>query len=83
MKAIDPITPSAYLEALKARAIANIEPFRNRVASSDFNELKIRVRHSATALEVEGYYKTWQQKLAFKQIAQLPDLHQKPRKAAA
>lgn len=71
----DPTPEQSALKALKWEAWRNIETCRGRVSSKDLNEVQIRLTHATDEKEVHGYYATWQQKLAFKHIAQLPDLN--------
>lgn len=69
MKTTDP------LQTLKDAAIANIQPYIPQAGRKNFIEAKTRITHSTTEKEVLGYYSAWRQKLAFKNIATLPDLN--------
>lgn len=69
------------LEELKSIVRSRIEPYKHRVKSADYHALQIALKFATDARQVETLYKTWQDKLAFKQITNLPDLSKpKPRK---
>lgn len=77
MKATDQLTK------LKNRVRKAINPYFQRVSSKDLNALEIDLGLAHTIAGVERIYREWQQKLAFKNIATLPDLNQKPGQKAA
>lgn len=65
--------------ATKRKVRAAIEPHWNRVAPKDWKGFQIKLTACRTIQELEALYKTWQQKLSFKNIAELPDLNAKPK----
>lgn len=80
----DPTPEQSKLHGLKMRVFKAIEPYHHRVARKDWNAFQIALKFCTGTNQVEALYRTWQQKLSFKNIADLPDLDQpKPKQLIA
>lgn len=75
----EPTEAEIELKALKNRVFKAIQPYWNRVAPKDWNAFQSALGFATDSNQVEALYKTWQQKLSFKNIAELPDLNAKPK----
>lgn len=75
----EPTPEEVALKRLKNRVLFAIEPYRFRVAGKDWNALLIALKFATDSNQVEALYNTWQGKLRHKNLADLPDLHAKPK----
>lgn len=73
-----PEPEGAPLRQAKKRCREQIEPYKNRIGIPKYNALLIALQPLTTIDQVEKLYNEYRDLIALKQIAQLPDLHQKP-----